>query len=64
MKKMTALRRPKQNESGTALIELAFILPLLLLIFMGIVDLGRAFYYSNTVAREPLKNSPIHSSGG
>jgi Flp pilus assembly protein TadG len=39
------------HEKGSALVEMALILPLLLLLFMGAVDLGRAFYYSNTVAR-------------
>lgn len=40
-----------RHEEGSALIELALILPLLLVLFMGAVDLGRAFYYSNTVVR-------------
>lgn len=40
-----------QNEKGSALVEMAVIMPLILLLLMGIVDLGRAFYYSNAVAR-------------
>lgn len=44
-------RRLSQRENGSALIELALILPLILLLFMGAVDLGRAFYYSNAVAK-------------
>lgn len=51
METTPATRNSAQNEKGSALVELALILPLLLLLFMGIVDLGRAFYYSNSVAR-------------
>lgn len=51
MQRHSTARNLAQLESGSALIELALILPLLLLLFMGIVDLGRAFYYSNAVAR-------------
>jgi Flp pilus assembly protein TadG len=34
-----------RNESGTALVEFAFVLPLLLVLVLGIVDFGRAFNY-------------------
>lgn len=40
-----------RNEKGSALVEMALIMPMILLLLMGIVDLGRAFYYSNAVAR-------------
>jgi Flp pilus assembly protein TadG len=33
-----------RNEHGSSLVELAFTLPLLLLLLMGAVDFGRAFY--------------------
>lgn len=51
MKRSPMTKNSERNDKGSALVELALILPLVLLLFMGIVDLGRAFYYSNTVAR-------------
>src|SRR5512132_138208 len=35
--------RLRRDQRGTALIEMAFTLPLLLLISMGIIEFGRAF---------------------
>jgi Flp pilus assembly protein TadG len=34
----------KNNETGQSLVEVALTLPLLLLILMGILDLGRAYF--------------------
>ena len=34
-----------RDESGTALVEFAFVLPLLLVLILGIADFGRAFHY-------------------
>ncbi len=34
-----------RDESGTALVEFAFVLPLLLVLVLGIADFGRAFNY-------------------
>jgi hypothetical protein len=39
-------RRASWDERGQGLVELALALPLLLLILLGIADLGRAFYYT------------------
>ena len=39
-----------QNECGASLVELALVLPLLLLLVLGAVDLGRAYYLSMEVA--------------
>lgn len=36
-------------EHGSSLIEVAIILPVLLLFLMGVVDFGRAYYLSNEV---------------
>jgi Flp pilus assembly protein TadG len=36
---------PIRDESGTALVEFAFVLPLLLVLVLGIADFGRAFNY-------------------
>jgi len=38
--------RALRDEKGQGLVELALVLPLLLLILLGIADLGRAFYYT------------------
>jgi hypothetical protein len=38
------------NECGSSLIEMAFIMPLLLLILFGVVDFGRAYYLAIEVA--------------
>ncbi len=37
-------------ESGQELIEFALVVPLLMLILFGVLDLGRAFYASITIA--------------
>lgn len=51
MEQISATRGLPRREQGSALVELALILPLIVLLFVGAVDLGRAFYYSNAVAR-------------
>lgn len=38
-----------RSQSGSSLVELAFALPILLLILMGVVDFGRAYYFANEV---------------
>jgi hypothetical protein len=38
------------SECGSSLIEMAFIMPLLLLILFGVVDFGRAYYLEIEVA--------------
>jgi Flp pilus assembly protein TadG len=40
------LRRLTGSESGGALVELAVVLPMLLVIFAGVVDFARVFYTS------------------
>jgi Flp pilus assembly protein TadG len=37
-------------ETGQSLVEVALALPLLLLVLLGLADLGRAFYYTTAVA--------------
>ena len=39
-----------RNDDGSSLIEVAMVLPVLILLLLGIVDFGRAFYLSNEVA--------------
>ncbi|MFD1156584.1 TadE/TadG family type IV pilus assembly protein [Roseovarius aestuarii] len=39
-------RRFRQNEDGATLVEMAFVLPIFLLLFFGMIDFGRmAFHY-------------------
>src|SRR5437588_12801047 len=38
------------GNSGQSLVELALALPLLLLILIGLADLGRSFYYTTAIA--------------
>ncbi len=45
------LRRMTQRTEGSATIELAIIFPLLLLLFVGTVELGRLFYTYTTLAK-------------
>lgn len=47
------IRRPRfrDDERGSVLIEMAFILPVLVLLFGGLVELGRAYYHANNVER-------------
>ena len=39
----------RRNEAGGALIELALVLPVLVLIFVGTIDFGRVFYTSQSL---------------
>jgi Flp pilus assembly protein TadG len=38
------------RETGQSLVEVALALPLLLLVLLGLADLGRAFYYTTAIA--------------
>jgi Flp pilus assembly protein TadG len=38
------------DERGQSLVEFALALPVLLLLLLGLVDFGRAFYYTSTIA--------------
>jgi len=44
------LARLTTTEQGSSLVEVAVVLPMLLLILIGVVDLGRYFYLANEVA--------------
>jgi Flp pilus assembly protein TadG len=46
---MRAKRTRSMNCTGQALVEMAIILPLLLLLVMGIFEFGRAMYLKNTL---------------
>lgn len=44
------LRIGRRGVRGQSLVETAIILPLIILIFMGVFDFGRAIFYYNSVA--------------
>lgn len=54
---------------GQSLVELAISLPMLLMLILGVIDLGRAFYYREQVgnaARQAMRlaSSPTYQSTG
>lgn len=52
--------RSGTRERGATLVEFALISPVLILVFMGIIDLGRAIYYYGAIsgaAREAARQS-------
>ena len=53
-----------RRERGTALIEFALVLPILLVLTFCVVDISRAFWVKNTVhqaAREGVRFMVVHS---
>jgi len=53
------------GQAGQSLIEFALALPILLLILLGVADLGRAFYFTVTIAgaaREAAAYAAMHPS--
>jgi Flp pilus assembly protein TadG len=68
VKKLMNKRRDKTsvyNQYGQSMIEFGLILPLLVLVVAGIVDLGRAFYASITItnaAREGARFGTLNPS--
>ena len=50
---MNNIRRTNfiKSRSGTAMVEFAIILPLLLLLLFGITELGRALYQQNVLTQ-------------
>jgi Flp pilus assembly protein TadG len=66
---MDALRRffsDHDEQHGQSLIEFALLLPLMLLIITGLIDVGRAVWQENTLAyaaREGTRYAIVHGSG-
>lgn len=53
------MSRRRQRSLGQGLVELALVLPVLLLIFMGIVDFGRAIYAYNSVSNAAREGARV-----
>lgn len=57
-------RTKRLGESGQALVEFAIVTPMLLLLVLGIVDFGRAFYTYHVMidaAREGARMGAVHN---
>lgn len=54
-------RRPR--ERGAAAVEMAIILPLLLLVIGGLVDFGRAYYYKSVSANAAREGARMVAMG-
>jgi hypothetical protein len=57
------MMRPRRKERGQELVEYALILPIMMLILMSILDLGRAVYYYSAIhnsAREGARYGIIN----
>ncbi|TDK25720.1 pilus assembly protein [Arthrobacter crusticola] len=55
--------RRQDGERGAVAVELAFVLPLLLLILIGSIEYGRVFFIQNSLthaAREGARNGAVH----
>lgn len=74
------MKREQRREKGQSLVEVAILFPLLLLLLMGVMDLGRAYYALvalNDAAEEgamyasidpgnlgEIQNRAVHASSG
>jgi hypothetical protein len=59
--------RERGNERGQSLVEFALLLPLMLLIITGLIDVARAVWEENTLAyaaREGTRYAIVHGSAG
>ena len=53
------LRRHERASRGQTLVEFALVLPVFLLVFMGIVDFGRAIYTYNTLSNSAREGARV-----
>ena len=51
------LNRFRRDDRGVQLVELAIVLPILLLLFAGVAEFGRYFYEYSTAARDISRQS-------
>ena len=67
MSLLVRIVRGHHGERGQALIEFALLLPLMLLIITGLIDVARAVWQENTLAyaaREGTRYAIVHGSAG
>lgn len=60
-------RRTRADDAGTALVEFALLLPVLLMLITGLFDVSRAVWQENTLAyaaREGTRYAIVHGSAG
>lgn len=56
---MIAIRGSRARQRGQGLVETALVLPVIVLIFMGIFDFGRAVFYYNAVSEAARNGSRV-----
>lgn len=57
--------RLRRDQNGTAGLEFAIVAPVLILLTIGLIDVGRFMWYQNTiehVAREDSRYTAVHSA--
>jgi Flp pilus assembly protein TadG len=57
-----SLRRVGRREDGSSIIELAIVFPILLLLFVGVAELGRLFFTYTTLAKATKSGARYLSS--
>lgn len=60
-------RNDERQQSGAAMVEMALVLPILLLLVLGIVDFGRALNYwndTNQVAGQAARYAAVNTNPG
>lgn len=66
IKKQSQLRGPywRQRSEGSTIVEFALVLPFLVLLICGIMDMGNLFYQLNIVNEAAREGARIAATGG
>jgi len=56
-------RGPHRDERGSSLVEFALVIPVIMLLIFGAVDLGRAVYAYNTIANAARDGARVPREG-
>ena len=59
------LSRLRRNQEGAAILEFALILPFLMIVTIGLIDIGRMVWYRTTlahIAREGTRYAAVHGA--
>ena len=56
---MTTNRRNKQDRRGTAMVEMALVLPIFLMLVLGIIEFGRAMMIANLVTNAAREGARV-----